>query len=194
MANGFSQKSVDLAQSADSIHIDVMDGKFVENRIISAEEVAKLKSNIPKEVHLMVLEPENYIEDFAKAGVERISFHIETAYNPEKVISLMEFHELETGIAISPETDVDDILKYLDSVDFVVVMSVHPGKSGQVFIEKSLEKIRLIRSSFPLIDIEVDGGINVKTAKLAIEAGANILVSGSFIYSGNPDENIGELR
>lgn len=194
MAGGFTQEAIDKVQYADRIHIDIMDGQFVENKTIGAAEVACLKSKKPKDAHLMIVEPEKHIDKFARTGVSRISFHAETTENPIELISKIKSYKIEAGLAIDAETPVQKIIPFLDKADFVLVMSVKAGKGGQNFMPESLQKIRLIKEKCPKIIIEIDGGINNKTAKLAIKAGATVLVSGSYLFKGNIEQNVRELK
>lgn len=194
MAGNFSQEAVDSVKTADLIHIDIMDGEFVPNKTIWYEQVEELETDLPKDVHLMIMNPEEVVDEFIDAGAGRISFHIEATENPEAVIGLVQHRGVEVGIALNPETSADKVMPFLEDVDFVLVMSVHPGKGGQEFIEDVLPKIELIRSKFPNLDIAVDGGINADTAKGVVEAGANILISGSYLFSENVEERISKLK
>jgi len=194
LADNFTQEAVDKVKSADLIHIDIMDGEFVPTKTVWADLVAELETDLPKDVHLMIMNPEEYIDEFIDAGADSISFHIEATDVPEAVIGLIQSKGVKAGIVINPETSVEKIMPFLEEVDFVLVMSVNPGKGGQSFIEKTLDKVKFIREKFPNLDIEVDGGIDGETAKLAVKAGVNILVSGTYIYSGDTEKKIRELR
>jgi len=170
---------------ADWIHIDVMDGHFVPNLTIGAPVVKSLRkiTKLPFDVHLMIENPWKYIEDFAKAGADIITVHQEACKdNLSEVIAQIKSYGVKAGVSIKPNTSVDAIKYVLKDVDLVLVMSVEPGFGGQSFLANSLAKIKEIRSLFPDLDIEVDGGINAETAKLVIEAGANVLVAGSSVY------------
>ncbi len=167
---------------ADLLHVDVMDGHFVPNLTIGAPVVKWIKTKLPKECHLMMDNPEKYLEDFAKAGADIITVHKEVCPKLADVTARIRALKVRAGVSINPETPVEVIIDLLDCVDLVLIMSVHPGFGGQKFIESSLEKIRAIRKKAPGIDIAVDGGINAETAKMCVEAGANVLVAGSYIF------------
>ncbi len=175
---------------ADWIHVDVMDGHFVPNLTIGAPVVKAIKPHctIPLDVHLMIENPQNYIEDFAKAGADIITFHYEAAKDlTEDIISHIKSHDILVGLSIKPKTEVQEILKYLLMVDMVLIMTVEPGFGGQSFMEDCAEKIPVIKQNAPEnLIIQVDGGINDKTAKICKELGANSLVAGSYIFK-SPD-------
>lgn len=168
---------------SDWISVDVMDGHFVPNITIGAPVVRCLKTALPIECHLMIENPEKYIEDFAKAGAAMISVHFEAMQDRTETV-LKRIRELgcKASLAIKPATSVSEIEKYLSFMDAAVVMSVEPGFGGQEFMQNSLPKIKRLRELKPELDIIVDGGINAETAVLAREAGANILVAGSFVF------------
>lgn len=183
---------------ADWVHIDVMDGHFVPNLTIGAPVVKGIRkaTKLPFDVHLMIDAPWKYISDFEKAGADIITVHQEACVeNLPEVIAQIKSYGLKAGVSIKPKTSVDAIKDVLKDVDMVLVMSVEPGFGGQSFMENSLPKIKEIRALSPNIDIQVDGGINADTAKLVIEAGANILVAGSSVYGAqNIKEAIESLR
>lgn len=174
---------------SDWFHVDVMDGNFVKNLTIGPCVVKWIKTDVPLDCHLMINNPHLYIEEYAKAGAHSITIHTEASRHlPEDIIKIKELG-CKAGVSLNPDTPVDDIAKVLPMVDLVLVMSVHPGFGGQAFIPEVLEKVKWIREHFPDLDIQIDGGINEKTAPLAIEAGANVIVSGSYILKAdNPDE------
>lgn len=179
-----------IESHVDMIHMDIMDGHFVPNITFGAPVLAKVKSKKPLDVHLMIENPEKYLEDFAKAidkahGSRNdcfITVHGEACSNLSH--TLHEITELgcRASVSIKPATPISSISSVLNEVDMVLLMSVNPGFGGQEFIESILPKIRELRKLSPTLNIEVDGGINTETAKLAIEAGANVLVAGSFIF------------
>lgn len=183
------QKEVEELQKngADWIHVDVMDGHFVTNLTIGAPVVKAIKphSDIPLDVHLMIENPQNYIEDFVKAGADIITFHYEATKDlTEDVISHIKSHEILVGLSIKPDTPPQDILKYLLMVDMVLIMTVEPGFGGQSFMEDCAQKIPVIRQNAPEnLIIQVDGGINKETAKICKDLGANSLVAGSYIFN-----------
>lgn len=175
---------------ADWIHVDVMDGHFVPNLTIGAPVVKAIKphTNIPLDVHLMIENPQNYVDDFVKAGANIITFHYEaTKEMTEDVISHIKSQDVLVGLSIKPKTKPEEILEYLLTVDMVLIMTVEPGFGGQSFIKECAEKIPVIKQNAPEnLIIQVDGGINEQTAKTCKELGANSLVAGSYIFK-SPD-------
>lgn len=180
-------KEVDKS-NADLIHIDIMDGKFVSNKTWSNKEVFKFLDGISKkiEVHLMVKNPLKYLEDYALLNIEYFIFHIEAVKDVRSTIDKIKEYGLKVGISIKPETNVIEVFPYLKDIDEVLVMSVNPGKSGQEFIENSINKIRELRSEIDKNKyktiISVDGGINDITGEECIINGCDMLVSASFIH------------
>jgi len=184
-----------LEPHADSWHFDVMDGHFVPNISIGVPVLKSIRKNtsLPIVAHLMIEHPEEYVKAFAEAGADVIEFHVETTPEPDNVIKAIHDFGKKAGIALNPGTSLNMIIPYLDKVDLVLIMSVNPGFSGQGFINVT-EKVKELRSQYNG-DIEVDGGINMETAQLVHNAGANILVSGSYIFkSENPVKTLETLR
>lgn len=175
-------RSVEAA-GADWIHIDVMDGNFVPNITIGPAVVKSIRnaSKLPFDVHLMISNPQSYIEPFAKAGSDIITFHIEAENDPVEVIRLIKYFKKKTGISIRPKTGIKTIEKILPMVDMVLVMTVEPGFAGQGFIYDCLPKIEELRKIFKK-DIQVDGGLNESTALEVISSGANVIVAGSSVF------------
>lgn len=167
---------------SDLIHVDVMDGHFVPNLTIGASVVAKIKSKLPLDVHLMIENPEKYLEGFARAGANFITVHAEVCKDLGSVIEKIHKLGCKAGVSIKPKTPVSAIDHILSKVDLVLVMSVEPGFGGQEFMSGAVSKIKELRAKAPNVDISVDGGINAETARIAREAGANILVAGSYIF------------
>lgn len=194
LAENCSQDAVDSVKSADMLHLDILDGKFVPGKTIWADTVALIKTDLPKRVHLMTMNPEEHVQDFIDAEVDGISFHIEATEVPEAVIGLIKQGGVKAGIAIGVDTPVEKIFPYLEEVDFVLVMPIRPGASGRGFEKSSLDKIRVIKNKFPDVEIVVDGGINNETGKLVVDAGADIIISDSYIHNGNPEERIRILK
>ncbi len=166
----------------DLLHVDVMDGHFVPNITIGAPVVQCIKSKLPLDLHLMIEHPERYVEDFVKAGAASITVHQEACRHLHRVIQQIKSLGVKAAVSINPATPLEMIEEVLDDVDMVLIMSVNPGFGGQKFIEGALGKIAELRKLKPDLDIEVDGGINAETAKKCVEAGANILVAGSYIF------------
>ena len=176
---------------ADMIHVDVMDGHFVPNLTIGPPVIKSLKkhSTILFDVHLMISPVHKYIEVYAEAGADIITIHPEATDNLKSSISKIKELNKKVGISLNPETKIDVITEYLHEVDLVLIMSVNPGFGGQKFMPEVLTKIKELKkiqeNKSLNFDIEIDGGINFDNSKIAIEAGANILVSGTTIFKSN---------
>ena len=188
---------------ADFIHIDVMDGHFVPNITIGPEVISKLRkyTSLPFDVHLMISSVDNFIKNFANAGADIITIHPEATKDLVGSIEKIKSYNKKVGVSLSPQTSVDKILSVLELVDLALVMSVNPGFSGQKFIKGVLEKVKILRKEIDSKKlktvIEIDGGINFENAKLAKNAGVDILVSGTTIFKengGNLKKNIELLK
>ena len=176
---------------ADLIHVDVMDGHFVPNLTIGPPVIKALKKNcsIKFDVHLMISPVHEYIEAYSDAGADIITIHPEATKNLSDSISKIKKLKKKAGISLNPETKVEIIREYLDQIDLVLIMSVNPGFGGQKFMPEVLDKIKELKKIQKErnidFDIEIDGGINFENSKVAIEAGANILVSGTTVFKSN---------
>jgi ribulose-phosphate 3-epimerase len=173
---------------ADYIHVDVMDGHFVPNITIGPLIVEAIRpvTKLPLDVHLMIDNPDQYIEAFAKAGADYITVHVEACKHLHRTIHHIKSFGIKAGVVLNPATPVDTIQHVLKDIDMVLLMSVNPGFGGQKFIPEVLPKIKQVKEMADSIgkhlEIEIDGGVNPETAKLCVEAGANVLVAGSAIY------------
>ena len=188
---------------ADYIHVDVMDGHFVPNITIGPEIIKKLRpvTNKTFDVHLMIKPVDKYIKDFAEAGADIITFHPEATPSTKETIKLIKKFNKKVGISLKPKSEIGLIDKYLDEIDLILIMSVEPGFAGQKFMPEVLPKLKKIKEMITnknlKIDLEIDGGINFKNCRTAIDAGANVLVSGSTIFkqnNGDLKKNISLLR
>lgn len=182
---------------AEYLHIDVMDGVFVPNISFGApiQKAIRKQSKMVFDTHLMIIDPIRYIDDFAKAGSDIITIHLESCDNVAEVLDKIHSRGIKTGLSIKPNTPVEAIKPYMDKVDMLLIMSVEPGFGGQSFIPNALNKIKEARELYPSLDIEVDGGINADNINEVIKAGANIIVAGSAVF-GKEDVKgaISELR
>ncbi|WEV60541.1 ribulose-phosphate 3-epimerase [Streptococcaceae bacterium ESL0729] len=185
---------------ADYIHIDVMDGHFVDNLTFGAGVVKALRKStrLVFDCHLMVENPDSYVEEFAEAGADILSVHVEATNHIHGTLQKIKKAGLKAGIVINPGTPVELINPVLSMVDQVLVMTVNPGFGGQKFIPECLTKVALLKKLRDedgySYDIQVDGGVDDKTIKLCQNAGANVFVAGSYVFNGEPSQRIGSLR
>jgi ribulose-phosphate 3-epimerase len=178
------------------VQLDVMDGKFVDNSTWNRPaDLARLETKLNLEAHLMIENPEELIEEWIKSRVKRIIVHFESSKEIKKVIERIKKASREVGLAINPQTPIEVVDDFILDIDLVLVMTVEPGRGGQKLIEDTLVKIKRLRDVYPSVKIEVDGGINFETAPKVIQAGANLLASGSAIFgSGDIERAIKELK
>jgi len=200
---GEEVRAIDAA-GADYIHIDVMDGHFVPNLTIGPVVVEALRphSRLPFDVHLMISPVDPYVPDFAKAGADIITVHPEAGPHLHRTVQLIKSLGKRAGVSLNPATPPDAVDGVFGDIDLVLVMTVNPGFGGQKFIASQLDKIRVLRRRIDevangdgrTIDLEVDGGINQETARLAIDAGADVLVAGTASFAGGPQAYAGNIR
>ena len=177
---------------ADLLHLDIMDGQFVPNITFGPDQVSQLKNitKLPLEAHLMIKEPEHFVDKFAKAGADMISIHPESTYHPHRVLQSIRDLGVKSGIALNPGSPIHILQQFIDVLDFVLIMTVNPGFGGQTFISHQLQKIKEVSEMLAATDIviEVDGGINPKNASKVAAAGAEMLVAGTAIFA-EPQDN-----
>lgn len=197
---GEEVKNLDMA-GADYIHVDVMDGHFVPNITFGPVVIKKIRkyTKLPFDVHLMISPVEKYIKDFADAGADIITIHPEATDNIERCVKTIKSLGKKVGVSLNPKTPISSLEKVIDTLDLILVMSVHPGFAGQSFMPEVLSKVKELRKIINAkglkTDLEIDGGINFETGALAIKAGADVLVSGTTIFSGKSlKDNIQKLR
>ena len=191
--------------NAELLHVDVMDGTFVPNISFGFPVMAAMAKvvTVPMDVHLMIVNPDKYIERFAKAGAQMISFHLEAAQDAGKdaagIIGMIHGLGVKAGLAIDPDVPVEDLFPYIGDVDFFLIMSVFAGFGGQKFIEESVDRVARLRKEMERLgivkDIEVDGGVSAANARILEEAGATILVAGSSVFNASdPAKAIEDIR
>ena len=192
-------KSLEKA-GADLIHVDVMDGHFVQNITMGPPIIKMIRkcTKLPFDVHLMISPVEKYIKAFADAGSDIITIHPEATDNLKRAVSSIKSLGKKAGVSLNPKTPISALIDVINDIDLILIMSVNPGFAGQSFMSEVLPKVtelrKMINDKKLKIDIEIDGGINFETAPLAVKAGANILVSGTTIFSGSLKDNIQKLR
>ena len=192
-------KSLEQA-GADLIHVDVMDGHFVQNITMGPPIIKMIRkcTKLPFDVHLMISPVEKHIKAFAEAGSDIITIHPEATDNLKRAVGTIKSLGKKAGVSLNPKTPISALMDVINDIDLILIMSVNPGFAGQSFMSEVLPKVtelrKLINDKKLKIDIEIDGGINFETAPLAVKAGANILVSGTTIFSGSLKDNIQKLR
>lgn len=186
---------------ADWIHVDVMDGQFVPNISFGFPVIKAIQKHAkkPLDVHLMIATPDDYIEDFKNVGADILTVHYEACTHLHRTLQRIKDAGMKTGVALNPHTPVHLLKDILQNIDLVLIMSVNPGFGGQKFIPQAVEKVKELKSIISLLNtstqIEIDGGVNIETGKQLIQAGADALVAGSFIFgSENPIETIKKMK
>jgi len=183
-----------VAPHSSYLHMDVMDGHFVPNLTMGVDLVKALKGIAPLDVHLMVTDPLNFIDDFHDAGAEIISVHVE-ANNPRDALEKINEKNIKSGIAFNPSTPKDKIIPFLDIADMILVMSVEPGYCGQSFHENAIERVKFFKTKYPEKIVEVDGGVSTDNSAILTKNGADILVAGSAIFkSDDPIKTINIMK
>ena len=183
-----------VAPYSSYLHMDVMDGHFVPNLTMGVDLVKALKGIAPLDVHLMVTDPLNFIDDFHDAGAEIISVHVE-ANNPRDALEKINKKNIKSGIAFNPSTPKDKIIPFLDIADMILVMSVEPGYCGQSFHENAIERVKFFKTKYPEKIVEVDGGVSTDNSAILTKNGADILVAGSAIFkSDDPIKTINIMK
>lgn len=178
------KSELEKCESAELIHLDVMDGHFVPNISIGAPVIKAMKAvcRVPFDVHLMISEPLKYIEDFADAGADIITFHVECESDINETINKILECGCKASLSVKPGTPIEAVYPYIEKLSMVLVMTVEPGFGGQSFMEDMMPKIKKLRADFSDIDIQVDGGVNAETIKACAKAGANVFVAGSAVF------------
>jgi len=187
-----NQVKLVVDSGAEYVHIDVMDGHFVPNITIGPCVVESLRpyTTAVFDVHLMIENPEKYVESFVKSGADIVTVHLEAVKDMDEMIKFIRSLGVKVGVSINPETDVEKLLPYGEKIDMALIMTVHPGFGGQSLIEECLDKVKILREKFPDLDIEVDGGIKPSNVKLAVDAGANVIVAGSAVFCADDPKNV----
>ena len=204
LASDFTKLGDDVTAAVnagvDYIHLDVMDGMFVPNISLGIPVIQSLRSctDVVFDVHLMIVDPERYVERFKAVGADIITIHLEACSRVREALLRIRSLGCKAGLVLNPETPASEVEPYLDYVDMILLMTVHPGFGGQVYLESCTEKIREIRRMIDernlIIDLEVDGGIKLSNVETVLEAGANVIVVGSGVFSGDIAQNVKDFK
>ena len=184
---------------AQYLHIDVMDGMFVPSISFGMPvfDCIRKHSDLFMDVHMMVEKPERYVDEFIKIGADSVTIHVEACDCVADTLKNIKNKGVKAGIAVNPETPIEQIFEYMDLVDMVLIMTVHPGFGGQKYISECTEKIiemrKLINEKYPAVDLEIDGGVCLENLKMNVDAGANVIVAGSAIFKGDIEANTREF-
>ncbi|KAJ3126071.1 hypothetical protein HK100_010448 [Physocladia obscura] len=171
---------------ADTLHVDIMDGHFVPNMSIGAPVVKSLRKHLPNaflDCHLMVSDPEKWVQDFANAGANNYTFHVEAHADPSALIDKIHAAGMKAGVAVKPGTPVEEVIPFAEKADLILIMTVEPGFGGQSFMPSVMPKVEALRKQFPNLDIQVDGGLGLNTIETAASAGANVIVAGTSVFA-----------
>ncbi|MCF8001843.1 MAG: ribulose-phosphate 3-epimerase [Halanaerobiales bacterium] len=194
------KEEIESVKDAKYLHLDIMDGRFVPNITYGPMVIEAIRPYSEQifDTHLMIVEPEKYIEDFAKAGSDIITVHVEATDHVHRAIQMIKANGCKAGVTLNPATSLSTIENIIDDVDLILIMSVNPGFGGQNFIPQMLDKVKklnqMIQKSKTETLIEIDGGINFNNIKEIVDAGVDIVVSGSAIFKGIPQENLNKFR
>lgn len=184
----------------DWIHVDVMDGMFVPNISFGMPVIKSFRKCTDKyfDVHLMIEEPIRYIKDFKESGADMLTVHVEACEDVKATIDAIHAEGMDAGLALNPETAVEDVVPYINNVEMILIMTVHPGFGGQSYIDECTEKIEIINAIAheikPDLYIQADGGVNLDNVCIPLDAGANVIVAGSAVYKGNVKENVEKFK
>lgn len=194
------KKEVESVKDTKYLHLDIMDGRFVPNITYGPMVIEAIRPYSEQifDTHLMIVEPEKYIEDFAEAGSDIITVHVEATDHIHRAVQMIKSNGCKAGVTLNPATSLSTIENIIDDVDLILIMSVNPGFGGQKFIPQMLDKVKrlnkMIEKSKTETLIEIDGGINFENVKEIADAGVDIIVSGSAIFKGNPEENLEKFK